>query len=426
MPSIRHVERVFWALTFARWFPIGLVAGVYTLLATERGLTVAQIGVYSAVQGAIILLLELPTSGFADALGRKPVLVVAGAFGVLSGLAYLLAHDFAAFVLASALMGVFRALDSGPLEAWFVDAVRAIEPGRPVGTALARSHALLGIGIASGSLLSGGLIAWHPFRDASALDLPVVLLVIGQAVDLAMIIGLMSEPRTTSGRSGASTDDRRAQVLASVRATPGVIASGLRLLRSSGVLRGLLVAETLWVVAMFAQENLMPLRLADFLGSEARAGVWLGPLVAVGWLGFALASWLAGRFGRILGFARTALVSRLAHGIAAALMGVMPGAASLAGAYLVTYSLHGANGTAHATLLHDQADASNRATVLSVDSMATSIGVLVFYPLLGAFAERWGNGPAMVCAGLVGAAGLVGYLPAVLVERRGLREGRDA
>ena len=35
-------RRVFLTLTFTRWFPVGLIAGLITLLALERGLTVAQ------------------------------------------------------------------------------------------------------------------------------------------------------------------------------------------------------------------------------------------------------------------------------------------------------------------------------------------------------------------------------------------------
>ena len=40
------------------------------------------------------------------------------------------AHSFWAFAIGAALMGVFRALDSGPLEAWFVDTVHATDARR--------------------------------------------------------------------------------------------------------------------------------------------------------------------------------------------------------------------------------------------------------------------------------------------------------
>ena len=58
-----------------RWLPTGLMIPVFVLLALERGIGLAEIGVIFAVQGFVVLALELPTGGLADALGRKPVLL---------------------------------------------------------------------------------------------------------------------------------------------------------------------------------------------------------------------------------------------------------------------------------------------------------------------------------------------------------------
>ena len=45
-------RRVFLTLTFTRWFPVGLITGLITLLALERGLTVAQALTAFAVMGS--------------------------------------------------------------------------------------------------------------------------------------------------------------------------------------------------------------------------------------------------------------------------------------------------------------------------------------------------------------------------------------
>ena len=78
-------RRVFLALTFTRWFPVGLIAGLLTLLALERGLTVAEALTAFALMGFVVFALELPTSGFADAFGRRPVFVAAAVVNVLVG-----------------------------------------------------------------------------------------------------------------------------------------------------------------------------------------------------------------------------------------------------------------------------------------------------------------------------------------------------
>ena len=70
-------RRVFLTLTTTRWLPIGFVVGLLVLWQLERGLTLPQALTASAVMGIAVVVLELPTSGFADALGRRPVLIAA-------------------------------------------------------------------------------------------------------------------------------------------------------------------------------------------------------------------------------------------------------------------------------------------------------------------------------------------------------------
>ena len=66
---------------------------------------------------------------------------------------YALAQSFWAFVVAGALMGAFRALDSGPLEAWLVDTVHETTPGADVDRQLSRAGSILGGAIAVGAVL---------------------------------------------------------------------------------------------------------------------------------------------------------------------------------------------------------------------------------------------------------------------------------
>ena len=73
-------RRVFLTLTVTRWFPVGLVVGILTLWPLERGLTIPEALSATALTGITVFLLELPTSGFADAFGRRPVYVTAAVF----------------------------------------------------------------------------------------------------------------------------------------------------------------------------------------------------------------------------------------------------------------------------------------------------------------------------------------------------------
>ena len=409
--SPRSARRVFLTLTATRWFPVGLVIGIFTLLPLERGLTVAQTLTASALAGFVVFALELPTSGFADAFGRRPVFVTAAVVNVLAAVAYLVAQSFWMFALAACLTGVFRALDSGPLEAWYVDTVHASDPGADVGGALAAQGMLLGGGIATGALISGGLVWWHPFEDHSALVLPVAVFVVLNLVHLVAVLLLLKEPRTHVDATGAR---RAAQ---SVKEAPGVVRDGLGLLRHNRVLLGLVVVEVFWSVAMVVFETFQPIRLAEVLGSEERAGALMGPVASAGWGVFALGAAVAGLMSKRWGVARTAILARVLNSLGAVVMGLVAGPAALVAAYLLTYGLHGSNGPMHSALLHREAEARNRATVLSMNSMMAFAAFSIASPLLGVLAEGTSNQVAMVSAGMVSLMGALCYLPALRRER---------
>ena len=113
---------------------------VFVLLMLERGLSLAQIGLGTAAQGVVMLFLELPSGGLADALGRKPVLILATLFSIAAMSLLLVADTVWLLAIVSALQGVFRALDSGPLEAWFIDASIAADRDVDIERGLARGR----------------------------------------------------------------------------------------------------------------------------------------------------------------------------------------------------------------------------------------------------------------------------------------------
>jgi MFS family permease len=404
-------RRVFLTLTLTRWFPVGLVVGLFPLWALERGLSVSETLLASSLAGFVIFVLELPTSGFADAFGRRPVFVAAAVVNVIASGAYLVANSFWTFAIAGGLTGVFRALDSGPLEAWFVDTVHATLPDADVDRSLSAEGTVLGVSIAAGALLSGGLVFWDPLPVDSALLLPFLAFAALNIVHLVAVLVVLKEPRTHVDATGA----RRA--VQSAKEAPVVIREGLRMLANNRVLRGITVVEIFWCSAMVVFEAFQPIRLSEILGSEEDAGALMGPVASVGWGVFALGSALAGLASGRIGIARTAILARILNGLGAVVMGLVAGPAALIAAYLVTYSLHGSGGPAHSSLLHREAQARNRATVVSMNSMAAFGAFTVISPLMGLLAGAASNQVAMVTAGAFSVLGAWFYLPALRAER---------
>jgi MFS family permease len=408
MPKLSD-RGVFLTLTATRWLPVGMVIGLFPLLALERGLTVSEVMTYTAAQGIAVLLLELPTSGFSDAFGRRPVLLAAAILNVVVALAFLAAHSFWAFALAAALTGVHRALDSGPLEAWYVDRVHARDPAADVALDLSKQGTITGVSLASGALLAGAIIAWHPLRAYSALVGPLLCFLALNVTHLAATALLL--------REAPPEGNRWARVVTSTREAWTIMGEGFSLLRRNPVVAGLVGVELFWAVGMVVSEQMHPIRLAELLGSEERAGAWNAPAAAAAWGAFGLGAALVGQLAPRLGTVRTAILARILHGLGAAAMGLMAGPASLIASFLLTTGFHGMANPPHAALLHREASSRNRATVLSINSMASLATFGLSAPLLGLAAAAWFTPTAMIAGGVWSLLGALLYLPALRRER---------
>jgi MFS family permease len=401
-------RRRYLLLTGLRWLPVGLLIPIFVLVPLSRGLSLTEIGVVFAVQGIVVLALELPTGGLSDALGRRPVLLLAGVVALLSMSLFTVADTAALFVVAMVLQGVYRALDSGPLEAWFVDATLAADPDAEIEHGLGRGSAVLSVAIAIGALASGALVAVHPVPGLDPLLLPLLVALALHAVHLVAVAVFMTEaPRARNPRA----------VAASVRAVPTVIVEGLRLLRSSRVLLCIVLVELFWGFSMVTFEGLFPIRLSELVGGTDEAAVIMGPVGSLAW--FASAGGAAGIViaSRRIGVARTAAALRVVQGLTIVAMGIIGGAVGVVAAYLGCYVAHGASNPMHTTLLHRQVEGSHRTTVLSMNSMvaqpAGSLGTIV----LAALADGTSVSTAMVVGGIICAIAAPLYLPAWRQER---------
>jgi hypothetical protein len=385
----------FWLLTALRWLPTGFIVPVAALLPLQRGLTIAEMGAAFAMQGIVVLLLELPTGGMADSVGRKPVLLASTVFAVAAYTTSSLAQVPLAFALAAALSGVFRALDSGPLNAWFVDAVHdtsAPEERRDfVAVGLSGAASIVGFALAGGAALSGALVAWAPLGRAAALTVPYWIAISLALLQIGAVALLMHEHRPAG----------RPSLLASIRRTPLAISGGVGLMVRSRVLRALVAVELFWGFGMIAFENLTPVRLAELVDGRAAAASLMGPVVAVGWgasaVGAAAVPWLLRRWSPIA----VSVALRIVQGITVVAMGLAWGPVGLVVGYVSTYLVHSAAGAIYETLLHEQVTNEHRATVLSLASMAMQPAASLGSVVLGLIATGVSTGVAIIVGGLV-------------------------
>lgn len=397
----------FLVLTALRWLPVGLMIPVFVLLPLDRGLSIAQVGLAFALQGFVVLALELPTGGLADAVGRRRVLLLSTVLSVASIVIFALTESFAGLVGVALLQGVYRALDSGPLEAWYVDASLAADPHAPIDRGMSAYGTVVGVAMAAGAISGGALVGLSPGGAVNPLILPVYAALVLQTAGTVAILVLMVEHRPVSADS----------LWASVRRTPRTIAEGVALLRASHVLLALVLVELFWGFGMITFESLMPVRLAEVTGGREAAAVITGPAASAAWLASAAGAFGTAWLGRRVGLAPVAAAMRVLQGVTVVGLGLLGGVVGLVIAYLACYAVHGCSNAAHSTLLHREATGEVRATVVSLNSMvaqpAGSLGLIVLTGVAGEVSVS----AAMYVGALVLALAAPLYLPAWRQER---------
>lgn len=410
------LRRRFLLLRATRWLPTGLLIPVVILVMLDRGLSLGQIGLVTAGQGIMVMLLELPTGGLADTLGRRRVLAVAA--GVeLCALGLLVVADTVWLLLGVWLLqGVYRALESGPLDAWYVDAAQAADPDADLERGLAQAGTVLGLAIAAGAVLASVLVGLAPLPGVDPLVAPILAALALRVVDLGAILRLMVEPPSDAGRRagvGGVTD--------SVRAVPGVIRAAADAVRASTALKALFGVELLWGMGMVAFEAFTPARLEVVLGDTEQAAVLFGPTSAVSWAAAAGGAALVPLVTRRLAprHAGPVLLGLLAVGVVG--IALTPTAGLVVASFVVTMTMHGAANPVHQGLLHRAVTTpGNRATLVSVNSLVASLGGTVGGITLGALADA----TTLATATLAGAALVAAAGPLYLLARPAGTSGR--
>jgi len=439
----RDLRRRFLVLRGTRWLPVGLLVPVVVLLLVDRGFTLGQIGLTFAVQGVVVFCLELPTGGLSDTIGRRPVLLLATAIDAVALAVLLIADALPLLILCWMLEGVYRALESGPLDAWFVDSVHAIEaetsgtsetsetsetssphaggdappPADPtpadrgvLESAFAGAGVVTGMALALGALLEGGLVALDPLPGVSALAVPVGVALGLRLVDLAALFVLLDEPPRVRPpeTAGFVTDVGR------------VISRSTRAIAASTVLAALVAVELFWGFGLTALETLSAPKLGEVMSDLDAAAALLGPVSTASWIVAAAGAAVAPRLAARIGAASGAMVLHAVLAVALGAVALVAGPVGVIACLLVAYGAHGAVNPLYQTLVHRQAEGDTRTTIVSATSMTGQLGGALGAAALGAVATQVSIDAAIAIGALVLLATIPLYLPA----RRQGRQGR--
>ena len=389
--TVAAATRRFVALTALRWLPVGITVPVTVLLALSKGLTLAEVGLVFIAHSALVAVLELPTGGLADALGRKPVLAASGLLHLAALVAMATADGVPGFLLGACLQGAGRALDSGPLQAWYVDAVRLADPRADVVPGLARAGTADCAALALGSVAGGLAPSLLGGAPSTVLLLPFAVAAVLDLVSVAAVVLLITP-------TGPAREGSVGRVLREgLAAVPATVSGAVRLSARDGALRRVLLLGGVCGFSLSTLELFGPPLFARLAGSTTGGSGLFGVVMGVSFLAGAVGSLLAPRVRRLAGGstgrAATALVvgAGLAIGAVAASTTVLLATAAFAAFYLANAAtwplLHG--------VLHGRVGAEGRATVLSAESLCLQLGGAVsglLLPRAGDGHRRAGDG----------------------------------
>lgn len=396
--DVSAIRRTFLVVTFLRWLGSGLTTPVMVLLLTERGLDLAAVGVVFAVYGIVTTVSELPTGGLADSIGRRPVLVAAAIGFVAFDVGLVLGGGLAAFVVAAAFGGFGRALASGPLQSWFIDRARALDPHMALRPDLSRAGVVQGAALATGALTST-LITTVLGDGVGAVGLEVAALPIAAAVlvDTALTVTIMLTMREPG------PGPRRGSFVRAVRDIPSVVVDGSRLTWSTTMLRRVLATNGTIGLAVVSIELLWQPRLADLVGSTSEAARIAGLLVAGYMLaataGSALANRLPARMAERPGPGAAMILGGGVAGMIA--LSLAPGVGWLAAALMFVFAMVATSGVLRQELLHEWVPSERRATIVSISSLVGQGGNVVASLAIAPFAGMAGIPAAWLVAAAV-------------------------
>ncbi len=401
MSSPRRVQGSYLTLTLLVTLSSSLIWGINTLFLLDAGLSNLQAFSANAFYTAGMLLFEVPTGVVADVRGRRFSFLLGAATLCVGTLLYAglwwWQAPFAAWAAVSLLLGLGFTFFSGAVEAWVVDALAATGHRGPLDRVFGRAQAVAGASMLAGSVF-GGVLA-----QATSLGVPFVLRSVLLAVTFVVAFAVMHD-LGFSPRGGL-----------------GPVDAGRRVLRDS--LRfGLGQPSVRWVmltapfvsgIGVYAFYAMQPYLLELYGESDAYAVAGLAAAVVAGAqiVGGLTAARLRARFAR-----RTSvlLVAVGVGALALVIVGLVPRLAPVLGMLVLWGLADAAAKPVRQAYLNALIPSSQRATVLSFDSLLASGGGVVVQPPLGRIADLSGYAPTFVLSGLVQAAAL----PLLLLARR--------
>ena len=390
---VRRLERnlgllgCFRALQMAL-FPVAIV----TLFLTDTiDLTMQDVFVLQGAFGLTTALLEFPGGTISDRIGYRRSLLAACVIAVVGWSIYAGATSFATVLVAQVILAMSLALISGTDAALLYESLLELDREGEFTQWHGRVRSFGAVAEGTAALAAGVLYAWWA-------RLPF-LVEIAAWVANGVLAYLLIEPLRPQGEPLRPV----ARVIAILHYAM-VRVPKLRASIVTVVLFGMMGFVPVWIIAVYAK----------------KAGVeeaWIGPMWAVANYAVAIGSSLSGRAERTLGFWWALVGGALVFGVEYAGLGF----STATFGFTFYYAICSARGVVQPILNHLQQrliPSSDRATLLSLNSLTFRALFASLSGLIGAALDREGEHTVLLVAGSI-------LVPLVLISLAWLRVSRQ-
>lgn len=312
-------------------------------------------------------LFEIPTGIFSDLIGRKKTIMIGALFAIWSAISYAIGGSYWVLFIGALLEGISRSWYSGNNAAFLHDSLAEMGEGEKFAHYLGKTSSMFQLALMIGAVIGSILAQW-------SFPLIMWLSVIPQI--LCFIISFfLTEPTVfTKGQTNIFSHIR---------------ISALHLWKNK-TLRLLSIQD---ILSYGIGESSFDFSAA-FIGT-------LWPIWAIGFAkmisfgGAAVSFWFSGKIIRKIGAYKILLGTQFMNRVVGFIAYGKPTIFSP----VLTSSLsifYGASSVSHTSLMQKEFTSEQRATLGSLNSFLGSIFFGLFSPLLGLFADRFGQANALV------------------------------
>ena len=382
-PAIRSITRRYWTVWAFYGFGPSFIFAIYPLFLRSRGLNQFQVNVVAASYLVVTFLTDVPTGAFADAVGRRASVVIGCLFHIAAFLLYFVSYHYWHFIVAEILDGFGTTFGNGPIDAWAVDALDAAGFDRSKDPLFARQFQIQRITGMSGALI-GSYVAQHDIA------MPFLLSTFAWMVATVASFLLMDRtpPREVSISGAQILRDIRRKTTDSTQL--GFANRGVRLISTAT-----LISSVVWTGWW--------LEWQQYFNQGFGTGINV-----VGWVfvGISLAQMAGAEIAARVPWAwerRAGFVAAMSAIASASLVaaGLARGHIWLAlEAILVAHLVSGAIGPMLLGWFNEMIE-GNRATLLSFQTSAMTLGGAVGQPIQGKMVDLFGTAITWQFAGLI-------------------------